>query len=409
MRKLVLAILFGFFRVLACAEVAGSGSVNIYIDADFSNHFESSQSIERGLSVALARVDNTLFGRPVKLVRKDHRGNSARSLRHIRQYLEDPDALLIVSGIHSPPLLSHRDFINENGVLVLVPWAAAGPITRYPAKNNSIFRLSIDDTKAGQVLASFAIDVKGYKRPFLMLERTGWGRSNERTIRAALSNLGVNNASIGWFDWNLKEAGARALVEDAFAARSDSILLVGNAIEGITIAKMLALQPNNRRLPVVSHWGITGGRFHEEVSHDLRKAIDLHFIQTRFSFLGRELDAYETEVLDSAKRLFPSIESPLDVLAPTGFIHAYDLGLLLNQAASQVPSSVSIEEARLLLRAEFENIQEPVRGLIKIYENPFSEFAEENPDAHEALDMADFVMGYFGEQNEIILHDWRSD
>ncbi|MFK8030868.1 MAG: ABC transporter substrate-binding protein [Gammaproteobacteria bacterium] len=408
MSKIKLLVVFLQFLVITNAH-AQSDALRIYIDADFSNSPESSVSIERGLQVALSFANHTLLGRPVEIVRKDHRGNSARSYRHIKQYLEDPAALLIVSGSHSPPLLTHRDYINEHGVLYLVPWAAAGPITRYPSAENWIFRLSVDDTKAGHLIISFAVREKGFKRPFLLLERTGWGRSNEKTMAAAMQKLGVESFGINRFDWDLKERGARAIIKQAIDERSDVIVLVGNAIESSTFARALAAQPENERLPLLSHWGITAGDFEKNVSHEDRTKIDLHFIQTGFSFINRALDPFESKVFNRAKREYPDIKTPKDISSPTGFIHAHDLGLLLVEAATQVSPDVSIEKARDKLRVALENITTPVRGLVKTYKQPFSVFSEGNPDAHEALGINEFVMAQYGREGEITINDWRRE
>lgn len=386
---------------------AAQAAFKIYIDADFSNHFESSLSIERGLKVALQNSNFKLMGRPVELVRRDHRGNSARSKRHIDQYLQDPQALLMVSGIHSPPLLAHREMINQKGVLFLVPWAAAGPITRYPSESNWIFRLSVDDSKAGQVISEFAVKEKKFKKPFLILENTGWGKSNARTMSQALNNLGIEDFTVSWFDWNLKASGARSLINRALESDSDVVFLVANVFEGKVIVDSLAALADEKHLPVLSHWGIIGGDFHKKVNHYDRQKVGLNFIQTQFSFVNNELDDFESGVLETAKKMFPEIASANDIQAPTGFIHAHDLGLLLIEAAKQVDPDLSILATRAYLRAALENIDGPVRGLVKVYKRPFTVFSEATPDAHEALDIKDFVMASFGAKDEIILHRWR--
>jgi len=78
--------------------------------------------------------------------------STPRFKKHLNRYLEDPKALLIFSGLHSPPLLANRELINQQGILILDPCTAAGSITRYAAEKNWIFRLSIDDSKAGYVI-----------------------------------------------------------------------------------------------------------------------------------------------------------------------------------------------------------------------------------------------------------------
>lgn len=379
-------------------------SLKIYIDADFSNHLVSSESIERGLKVALSTNRYKLFNKPIEIIRMDHRGNSARSERHIKKYLKDNTAIAMVSGIHSPPLLAQRKFINENGVLFLVPWAAAGPITRYPSEKNSIFRLSIDDSKAGQVIVDFAIKKKKYKKPYLLLENTGWGNSNQKTMSSALKKLGINDYKIGRFNWGLKSTGAKSYIFAAHNAGCDVMILVANTIEGEVICKALTSTPNKSPLPLLSHWGIIGGDFHDKVPDAIRSKIDLHFIQTSFSFINTPLDEYQLNVFNKTKEIYPDIKHKRDILAPTGFIHAHDIGLLLIQAQKNVTySKMNIQKVRDDLRFALENIDTPVRGLIKTYNKPFSKFSKDNIDAHEALNKNDFTMAKFGRDNEIIL------
>jgi branched-chain amino acid transport system substrate-binding protein len=156
-------------------------------------------------------VGDRLGGFQAEIVPLDHRGNSRRSLRHLETFARDDRALALFAGLHSPPLLENRDYINRNEILVLDPWAAAGPITRPPEGENWIFRLSIDDARAGYVIAREAV-AEGFRRPYLLLEDTGWGKSNETTMTRALAELGVEPVGVEWFNWNLGATGARIIL-----------------------------------------------------------------------------------------------------------------------------------------------------------------------------------------------------
>ena len=379
-------------------------TVRIYLDADRTGTRASGISIEQGIRTALSEVDNKLAGRDVELVIKDHRGNTRRSKKHLEEYLKDDQALVVFSGLHSPPLLANRTFINENRILVLDPWAAAGPITRYPSATNWIFRLSVDDSKAGYVIAKYAVEKRSFKKPALLLEETGWGKSNDRTMKAALKQYGIERTTTKWFNWNLKENGARIMLREIVATGADSIFLVANAPEGKTFAKAMASLPLESRLPICSHWGITGGDFPDVINSEMRDKLDLHFIQTRFSFVGNRESGFGTKVFNRAATLFPdAIKKREDIRAPTGFIHAYDLTKILISAIEQKGLSEDIKDNRARIRDALENMQDSVQGLIKKYDKPFSRYSKDNPDAHEALSENEFVMARYGENNEIIL------
>ncbi|MFT5087214.1 MAG: branched-chain amino acid transport system substrate-binding protein [Candidatus Latescibacterota bacterium] len=402
-RYLVISVCAALLLSVPLRAEDGGEVLKIYIDADFTVAKESAVSIEQGLKTALNEVGGVLLGRTVEVVRKDHRGSSPRSKRHLEQYLQDDRALAIFSGLHSPPLLAHRDFINREEILVLDPWAAAGPITRYPSSDNWIFRLSIDDTKAGRVIVRHAVEKRGFEKPYLLLEDTGWGKSNELTMGRMLNEMGVAPVGTEWFNWNLKRARARAIIREVSAVGADVILLVANVEEAKTLLReMVDLGVD---IPICSHWGITGGNFTESVSAATRAQVDLSFIQTNFSFIGLAAGAWENEVLTSAKALFPGVITRAeDIGAPAGFVHAYDLGKIFIHAVEQAGLTGDITTDRRTIRKALEQIDRPIRGLIKTYEKPFHPFSVEQPDAHEALSEADFVMGYYGSNNEIILH-----
>lgn len=404
MKRSLYSILAALWTVCGLGSVASAEEppVRIYIDADWTVARASAVAIERGLRTALDEADDLLDGRRVEIVAKDHRGSSPRSKRHLEQFLQDDAALAVFAGMHSPPLLAHRDFINESGVLVLDPWAAAGPITRYPSAENWIFRLSVDDTKAGRVIVRHAVLERGFKRPYLLLEDTGWGQSNLRTMGAALKELGVGPAGTAWFKWDMGRPRARALLREVEAAGADVILLVANAAEAATlIQEMDGLGMN---LPVCSHWGITGGDFTALVEAPLRERVSLAFIQTRFSFVSHPQDPLGQAVLRRAMGLYPKeIAGAGDIQAPTGFIHAYDLGKILVAAAEQAGLSGDMQVDRRRVRAALEDLQQPVEGLVKTYRRPFAPFRAEDRDAHEALGIEDLVMARYGEDGEIIL------
>jgi len=376
----------------------------IYLSADFSVNAAAAVAIEQGIVTALAERNNQLGGRPVELLRLDHRGSTPRAKRHLLSYLDDPDALLLFSGMHSPPLLAHREYINLNQILVLDPWAAAGPITRYPAAENWIFRLSVDDTKAGHVIARYAVKHDQRQRPALLLEQTGWGHSNERTMTTALNEQGITPAAVRWFNWGLSLEAARILIRECRQQGADALFLVANTSEGKTIASAMVSLPPDERLPIYSHWGITGGDFAETIDATMRQQLQLQFIQTRFSFLDESLSPLAQQVLARAYQLFPDkIRTPLDINPPTGFIHAYDLTRILLAAADQIPKDSSTLDRRDQLRRALEQLDQPIEGLIKRYHRPFSRFASTNPDAHEALGMEDLVMARYGPRNEVRL------
>lgn len=387
------------------ADLDTDRTIKIYHDADYSNHESSALAMMMGLNTALDEVGFQLQGYRLELVPKNHRGNSVRSKQHMKEFIEDPDALFILGGLHSSPYIRYRDYINENQVLLLIPWAAGGPITRYDQGLNWVFRLSIDDTKAGYRMIQYAHDKKSCKTPHLLLEDTPWGKSNFETMSKAMKQYSDVKLSVSWFNWNTKVNSARILLRDIANSGSDCILFVGNSIEGVDIFEAIVSLEESQRLPVVSHWGITGGDFEKHIDAQKREKLDLSFIQTCFSFLGDKDNAIKDSIFDRAKKLYPqALESSVDVSSPAGFIHSYDLGKLFIQAVNEIKLTGDVRIDRVAIRNKLENINTPVEGLLKIYSAPFSAWSTDDQDAHEALGLDDFCMATYDKNGHVVVY-----
>jgi len=395
-----LTLVLIFFSSLAFSNVQKL-PYHIYLDADFTTTKESALSIEKGINTALAEHDYVLNNYPFKVIIKDHRGNSRRSTKHLKQFIADERALAVFGGLHSPVLLTNKKTINSQKILTLVPWAAAGPITRTDQAENWIFRLSIDDSKAGNYIVTESLK-QGFKRPFLLLEDTGWGRSNHKTMSKTLKANNIALAGSQWFNWGIDDSQARIILHSIIASKADVIFFVGNAPEGITFSKQLAALSS--KIAVRSHWGITGGGFSRAVQANEREAIDLQFIQTKFSFVSSPQSAHSRQVF-SQLATQTDIKTPADLAAPTGFIHAYDLTKLLIAAINQATLTGDRDKDRHAIRDALEHLKQPVSGLIKRYHKPFSPYKVQTPDAHEALNPDDYMMGYYDKYNTIHLND----
>jgi len=405
MFKMNLNLCFQLFIIifsLTITQVHAEKIYNIYLDADFTGTKASSLSIEQGIETALSEINHQLFDYQFKVIKKNHRGNSLRSKRNLESYLKDPDALLVFSGLHSPPLLANKDFINKNRILLLDPWAAAGPITRSNTEENWIFRLSIDDQKAGYIISDNAL-LEGFKKPYLLLEDTGWGKSNEKTMTRALAKKGFKPNGVKWFNWGLGLNNAKLSLRDIASSGADVIFFVGNAPEGKIFAKAMSELNKSKQLPIRSHWGITGGDFANIINKEIRQSLDLQFIQTSFSFNSTVLTEHSLAVFESAKTQFPELSTPKDIKAQTGFIHAYDLTKLLIASIKQAGLSGNKDKDKNAIHQALESLNTPIKGLIKTYNKPFSAYDKKNNNAHEALTYSDYVMAYYDTDNQVIL------
>ena len=339
---------------------------------------QSGEAITRGLQLAIDEINaggGLLDGRMIELVQRDDESSPPKGLIAARELIFNENVVAFFGGIDSPVSLAIVPLANQEQVPFIGVWAAATPITQNGADPNYVFRVSAVDALVDEKLLKYASEQVGATKAGLMLINNPWGESNEKGLKAAdEKNPDVEIVGIEKFEnqdvdmvpqlTRLKEAGA------------DAIILVVNAPPGAQVMK--SRERMGWDAPVVSHWGISGGRFPELAGPTAGEA---HFVQT-YSFFGDQGPVGQ-QVVAALKEKYPEIQGPEDIFSPVGTANAYDAMHLLAMAIEQAGSTEGDA-----IRQALENLG-TYEGLIKTYEQPFTE------DDHDALGPDDYIMVHY--------------
>ncbi len=368
------------------ADARQTSPIRIGLDADLTV-LQAGEAIRRGIVLAIDEINASggVLGRPLELVVRDNRGNPARGMDNIEELARLDDLVAVVGGMLTPVVLAQLETIHQHRLIYLGPWAAGTVVVDNGYDPNFVFRVSVRDEHAGGFLIDAALQ-RGFRRPGLLLWRTSWGRSNEAAMTAALDRLGMEPAGIQWFHSGQRNISAE--IDALMANGADVVMLVANGPESAAVIREMALRPEDERLPIISHWGITGGNVPQRLGAAL-DAVDLTFLQT-FSFVDPRFPETTARVYESYCLRFGDCVSPERVQSPVGTAQAYDLVHLLRQAIEQAGS---IDRDRI--RVAMENLQ-PHRGLVRHYDPAFT------ADRHDALDASDFRLFRFAEGGAII-------
>ncbi|MEQ8693903.1 MAG: ABC transporter substrate-binding protein [Gammaproteobacteria bacterium] len=349
----------------------------IGLDADMSSgSAKAGEAIKRGMEIAVDEINGQggVLGRNLDIIVKDHRGNPARGVDNLEELARTENLVAVMGGLHTPVAMHELKTIHKNGLPFLVPWAAGTPVVANGFDPNFVFRVSVRDEYAGGFMVKYAVE-KGFTKIGLALENTGWGRSNEKAMKEALKQVGLSPVSIGWFHWGTQDM--EGALSDILSAKPDAILLVANAPEGLNIVSKMASLPKEDRVPIISHWGITGGNFFEKTKSVL-KDVDLVFLQTYSFFKPTEADSAQRLIALYGKK-YGVEANPESIFAPVGTAHAYDLVHLLAKAIAKAGST-----DRKSIREALVNLQEHL-GLVRAYSKPF---ANGHQDALRAEDFS---------------------
>ncbi|SLM32521.1 Extracellular ligand-binding receptor [Desulfamplus magnetovallimortis] len=388
----MILILFIHFTTVNASE----SPILIGLDADMSSgSARAGIAIERGAMIAIDEINlaGGVLGRQLELKVKDHRGNPARGVDNMNQFAGMDSVVAVLGGLHTPVAMSELDTIHKHNMIFLVPWAAGTPVIENSYKPNYAFRVSVRDEYAGGFLIKKIIEA-GYRNPALLLEQTGWGRSNKTSMTSAMNRNGLTSAGIYWFNWGVNDLGEQ--IHAAKNAGADVLLLVANCPEGVVAVKSMSLLPETERIPIVSHWGITGGNFFEmtkEFAVPLSE-INFYFLQT-YSFLKPVFSERNDRLIRMYQKKYPETLSADNIFSPAGTAHAYDLVHLLKKA---------LEIAGTTDRSSVRDALEKIpfhEGLLKNYVYPFRE------DMHDALNEDDFILAKYNDAGVIVPYIFR--
>lgn len=372
-----------------CFGHAGEKSpVLVGLDAEFGHLTSTSvDAIKRGILIAIDEINRgggVLGGRPLKLVERDNRSVPARAIVNVKELAAMPDMVGVFCGKFSPVVMELLPTLHAQKMILLDPWAAADAIVDNGYQPNYVFRLSLRDSWAVPVMMKHARD-KGARRVGLLLPNTAWGRSTQNAAGDYLAvHREIKLVDSRWYNW-----GDKTLLDkytSLVKAGAQAIILVANEGEGSILVKEVAALPRAERIPIVSHWGVSGGDLAKMTGAALRE-VDFSVVQT-YSFIGAKREKAQ-QLIEAANRQF-GVPDARHILSPVGMAHAYDLMRILAKA---------IDKAGTTDRAAVRNALEEIKsynGLIKDYKPPFS------AERHEALGPEEVFMARYDVDGAIL-------
>jgi branched-chain amino acid transport system substrate-binding protein len=348
----------------------------------------SGEAITRGLEIALEEVNaagGVLGGRPLTLVSRDDKSDPAQGVAAARELIEQEKVAVVFGGLDSPVSLAMLPVFHELTTPYMGVWAAATNITQNDFQPNFAFRVSANDHLVDQFLLQHAKDKYQVSKVGLILINNPWGESNQTGFEEWSKKLGIQIASIEKF--NEEDTDVTPQLTRLKNSGAEALMLVANAAPAAQV--MRSLTRINWEVPVISHWGISGGRF-PELAGDIANKVE--FMQT-YSFFAPQSPTGQ-KVLQVLNQKF-QLKDPSEILAPVGIANAYDGLMLTAKAIDQAGSTAGAK-----LQAAFENLP-PYQGLIKSYNPAFT------ADNHDALNEENYLIVHW-QDNKIVPVEQKS-
>ena len=357
-----------FFAVLTLSLTAAlshaADPVYIGFDGSYGQKSDtSSKSIELGARIAIDEINahgGVLKGRPLALMIKDNQGLTMRGRDNYVALAGQKDLVAVLGGKHSPVIIETIPDAQKMQVPYISVWGSANQITDSISSDSYMFRNSLKDEWGVAAMLAEAVKLSTNRKVCVLLPNTLWGRSGERVLHDQAPRMKADLVSINWYNWGDKTF-ARQL-DACVTNHATAILMIANETEGALIVQELAARPKAEHVPVVAHWGITGGNF-AGLTGDALDKIDLRVIQT-FTFTSNRRP--QARALATKAAAAQGVAAPEMIISPVGVAQAYDAVYLIARAIDKAQSTQGTA-----VRDALEKLP-PYDGAIKHYAPPFT-------------------------------------
>lgn len=350
----------------------------------------SAISIEWGIKAAMEEINSAggvLDGRPLKLITTDNKGVTARGKDNFIELAATKDLVAVLGGKYSPIIIEMVPEAHRLKIPLISVWGSADLITDHNEKPSFTFRLSLKDEWGIEAMMKRLSAKYKARKACAILPNTEWGRSAERVIVSKAAQQQIQFPVVRWYNWG--DVTLKTHYQACLDSQTQGLLLVANEKEAAVLIKEVAAQPQNQRLPVVSHWGAVGGTLHELAKDEL-SLVNVDFIQT-FSFINNKRP--RAMVLANWILKNSDLKEIADIPSPVGAAHAYDMVHLL---ASAIKINKTTDPQKI--RDGLEQLP-PFSGAVRNYSKPFSK------DRHDALDKSQLLFVKLAPSGRLIPQD----
>ncbi len=365
------------FALASTATPARSQPITIAFDGGFSVKTNTApQAIALGMQIAIDEINasgGVLGGRLLTIKTTDNHGLATRARDNFELLSNDQSVIAVFGGKFSPTIIETMELADRLNLLSISVWGSADQITDSNPVNPFVFRLSLKDEWAISAMLRHAKLRYKAARVCTILPNTAWGRSGDWAIRRDAPKFSIEVVAQRWYNWG--EKSFAPVYQRCLEQNADAIILIGNEQEGSLLVEALSEVSRSKRLPVVSHWGVTGGTLQGLIDNGVT---DMQFdiIQT-FTFISNSRPRAVMLSQGAMKHL--QVASSKKIPSPVGVAQGYDMVHLLALAINQAKST-----DRTKIRDALENLP-PFSGAIRDYDPAFSKARHDALSADQVL------------------------
>ena len=309
-----------------------------------------------GAQVAVNEINDVggYLGRKLQLVIRDDEANPDVGLKHAEELVLKEKVTATIGFCNSGVAMKALDVFQKNKHLLFVTCATGTAITaKYPAQESYIFRTAARDQLQTQFLVDEIVKRK-LKKVALMVDTSGYGDAGLKDLEAALEKAGLKPHAVVRF-----KVGVKTLADEMKQLKdSGADSLIGWTVgpeQGVISAARAA---SGWKVPQFGPWGLSHASAFVASGGAVENAL---MVQTVLP--NPTMERNSTFLRGYAKL---SKEQPIGSMMSAS--QTYDAMHLLLRGIFGSKGDLSGPA----LKTALENLQQPYRGVVTTYEQPFS-------------------------------------
>ncbi|MDM9561685.1 ABC transporter substrate-binding protein [Bordetella petrii] len=338
-------------------------------DLSASPSAQSGQAAVLGMAAAIEDINAAggLLGRKITLVTRDDVSAPPKSIQNMSDLIDNEGVVAVFGPTNSGNAMAWKHIANRKKIPVMGNVGSGTDITKpmRPNADNYMFRVSMVDREQVAALMAY-VKKNGEKSKVvgLMAETTGYGQGGMKDMQEIAKLQGIEIAATEHF--GVGDTDMTSQLNKMKAAGVDTLVVWA---QGTPNAQLIRSMEKINYFPLtLTSWASDNITFFDAAGKELSE---------KPIFMRTVSDQRTAE----QQQLYDRIGAKLR--APSSFsfaLHGYDSVLLVAAAIRQAGSTDGPA-----VRMALEDLKEPVDGLLKNYDKPFSQ------TNHEALTAKDLV------------------
>jgi branched-chain amino acid transport system substrate-binding protein len=380
------SLIMPLLMLLVVPPVFGADVVKIAVTGPFSGgSAPMGASMRDGAKLAIAEINASggikVGARMMKIeiIERDDEAKNERGALIAQELASMPDLSGVIGSVNTGVVLAGDKHFQERGITkIITPAAGSASMTQWSkagVKDLSIFRFAAHDGIQSAMVVEEAINRK-YTKVLLLHDSTNYGVSGRDDLLYQIKKQGNKLFVVATEKFNIGDKDMTAQLLRGKNAGAQAVLIWGIGPELAAVANGMA--KIGMKAPLIGGWTLSMSNFIDNAGKNGNGTL---MPQT---FIEEPITPKAKSFIEGYRKAYKVSRIPSPVSAAQGYDAVYIFAAAVKQAQST--NTKNIKEA-------LEDLKEPVKGVIAIWQKPFTKWNPANEDSHEAFRRDQVVMG----------------